>query len=182
MTNNPGDDNTPSAAGAAAQSSGSGGSSAEESFFFNIEKIYVKDLSIEVPGAPNIFLAEGIPDINVQLEVKRDDIVEEKNLYHVLLTVTVTATLKDKTVFLVELGQAGVFRIETPRKDELEPLLLIFAPNQLFPYAREAVSAAIARAGFPPVLLQPVNFEALYSERLKQQDQPAGMPGAQEAQ
>ena len=97
------------------------------------------------------------------------------------LTVTVTAKLAEKTVFLVEVGQAGIFRIKNVPEDNLQPLLSIACPNILFPYAREVVSDSITRAGFAPVLLQPVNFEALYAARA-QQEQAAATAGAETIQ
>jgi len=86
-----------------------------------------------------------------------------------VLTVTVTAKLEDKTVFLVEIGQAGIFRIVNVPDEQVEPLIAVACPNILFPYAREAVSDAVTRAGFAPIVLQPVNFEAMYMQRLQEQ-------------
>ena len=86
---------------------------------------------------------------------------------------TVTAKLGEKTVFLVEVGQAGIFRVKNVPQENLEPLLSIACPNILFPYAREVISDAVARAGFSPVILQPVNFEALYASRVQQEQEAA---------
>ena len=128
---------------------------------FSIEKLYVKDLSLEVPNAPQIFLDRETPQINVQLRTDGNGV--DDGIFDVTLTVTVTATLgEDKTVFLVEVQQAGIFQIRNIPEGELEPVLMIGCPNILFPYAREAVSDAVTRAGFQPVMLAPVNFEALY--------------------
>lgn len=138
---------------------------------FGIEKLYVKDLSVEVPNAPEIFLEQEQPHIEVQLNTNGRGI--EEGIFEVTLTVTVTAKLADKTVFLVEVGQSGIFRIMNVPEEQLEPLIAIACPNVLFPYAREAVSDAITRAGFQAVVLQPMNFEAMYMQR--QQDQ-AGAP------
>lgn len=138
---------------------------------FSIEKIYVKDLSLEVPNAPQIYLERETPQINVQLRTDGNAI--EEGLYEVTLTVTVAAKFgEDRSVFLVEVAQAGVFQIRNIPDGDLEPVMMIGCPNILFPYAREAVSDAITRAGFQPVLLAPVNFEALYQSR--QQQTPAG--------
>ncbi len=90
--------------------------------------------------------------------------------YEVALTVTVTAKIEEKTVFLVEVGQAGIFRIRNVPDESMEPLLSIACPNILFPYAREVVSDAVSRAGFAPVILQPVNFEGMYYARAQQQE------------
>jgi preprotein translocase subunit SecB len=130
---------------------------------FAIEKIYVKDLSLEIPNAPSIFLERDAPEINLQLGTKSQGIGEE--LYEVLLTVTVTAKIKDKIMFLVEAQQAGIFRIRHIPDEEIDPVLGIGCPNILFPYIREVVSDIVTRAGFPPVILNPVNFEALYNQK-----------------
>ena len=130
---------------------------------FAIEKIYVKDLSLEIPNAPNIFLERDTPEINLQLGTKSQGIGE--GLYEVLLTVTVTAKIKDKNMFLVEAQQAGIFRIRNIPDGEIDPVLGIGCPNILFPYLREVVSDVVTRAGFPPVILNPVNFEAIYQQK-----------------
>lgn len=134
---------------------------------FSIEKVYVKDLSLEVPNAPRIFLERETPQINVQLRTESNSV--DEGVFDVTLTVTVSANLgEDKTMFLVEVAQAGVFQIRNVPQDDLEPIMMIGCPNILFPYAREAVSDAITRAGFQPVVLAPVNFEALYQAQQQQ--------------
>ncbi len=137
---------------------------------FGIEKLYIKDLSVEVPNAPEIFLEQEAPQVTVQLNSTGRSVGE--GTFEVVLTVTVTAAIGEKTVFLVEVGQAGIFRILNVPEEQLEPLVSIACPNVLFPYAREAVSDAVTRAGFQPIVLQPVNFEAMYMQRLQEQ-QPA---------
>lgn len=134
---------------------------------FAVEKLYVKDYSIEVPNAPQIFLDREAPEIEVQLRSQARGV--DQGLFEVLLTVTVTSKVKDKVAFLVEVGQAGVFRVENVPEESVEPLLGIACPNILFPYAREAVSDATSRAGFQPVVLQPVNFEALFMSQKEAQ-------------
>lgn len=129
---------------------------------FNIEKIYVKDLSLEIPHAPKIFLERDTPEVNIQLHSKGDRI--DEGMYEVLLTITVTAKIKERTMFLIEVGQAGVFQIRHIPETELDPVLGIACPTILFPYLRESVSDIVTRAGFPPVILNPVNFEALYQQ------------------
>lgn len=141
---------------------------------FGIEKVYVKDFSLEVPNAPQIFLDRDAPEVNLQLNTQGDAIGD--GVFDVVLTVTVTAKIKDKTVFLVEVGQAGIFRIVNIPQEQMEPLIAVACPNILFPYAREAVSDAITRAGFQPIVLQPVNFEAMYVQRLEEQAAAAGQP------
>jgi preprotein translocase subunit SecB len=138
---------------------------------FGIEKLYVKDLSVEVPNAPEIFLEREAPQIGIQLNSGGRGVGE--GVFEVTLTVTVTAKVGDKTVFLVEVGQAGIFRIQNVPDDQMEPLIAVACPNILFPYAREAVSDAVSRAGFQPIVLQPVNFEGMYMQRLQEQ---AGAP------
>lgn len=134
---------------------------------FNIEKIYVKDLSLELPNAPMCFTEREPANIEVQLQTGSTAVGE--GLYESILTVTVTAKIAERTQFLVEASQAGIFQIRNVPQEELEPIVAIACPNVLFPYARETVSDAINRAGFPPVLLAPVNFEALYQQKLAQQ-------------
>ena len=134
---------------------------------FAIEKLYVKDISLEVPHAPEIFLASESPEIGIQLQTGVTALGDDA--FEVTLTTTVTAKLEeDKTVFLVEVGQAGIFRVRNVPEENMSPLLSIACPNILFPYAREVVSDIVSRAGFAPVVLQPVNFEALYAARLEQ--------------
>jgi len=138
---------------------------------FGIEKIYVKDLSLEIPHAPQVFLSGEQPQVDVQLHNEGGNIGE--GLYQVVLTVTVTAKAGDKTMFLVEVAQAGIFQVRNVPESDLEALLATACPNILFPYVREAVSDVIARAGFPPVYLAPVNFEAIYLQRLQEAQEQA---------
>ena len=139
---------------------------------FSIEKLYVKDLSLEVPGAPQVFLERETPQINVQLRTSGQAV--EDGVYEVTLTVTVSAKIgEDRNLFLVEVAQAGIFQIRNLPESDLEPVMMIGCPNILFPYAREAVSDAVTRAGFQPVLLSPVNFESLYQAQRQQAAQQA---------
>ncbi|MDY0072032.1 MAG: protein-export chaperone SecB [Thauera sp.] len=135
---------------------------------FSIEKLYVKDLSVEVPGAPQIFLERENPQVNVQLRTEGRNI--DEGIFEVTLTVTVSATIsEERNLFLVEVAQAGIFQIRNVPEADLEPVMMVGCPNILFPYAREAVSDAVTRAGFQPVLLSPVNFESLYQAQRQQQ-------------
>ena len=138
---------------------------------FSIEKVYVKDLSIELPNAPQCFLEREPAQIEVQVGSAGTAVGE--GTFEVVLRVTVTAKIGDKTQFLVEVSQAGIFVIQNVPESEIEPIVAIACPNILFPYARETVSDAVTRAGFPPVLLAPVNFEAVYRQR---QDAQQGAP------
>ena len=129
---------------------------------FNIEKIYVKDLSLEISDAPLVFLESEAPKVDMQMHI--DDKNIKESMHEVVLTVTITAKTKDKTLFLIEVQQAGVFQIINIEEAEMLPILNIVCPNVIFPYMRETISDIVTRAGFPPVILSPVNFEALYNE------------------
>jgi preprotein translocase subunit SecB len=130
---------------------------------FSIEKIYVKDISLEIPNAPQVFLEREAPSVDIQLHHNSNAV--EGDVYQTILTVTVTATAGGKTLFLVEASQAGIFMIRNIPPQDLEPVLGIACPNILFPYVRETVSDIVTRAGFPPVVLNPVNFEAIYASQ-----------------
>ena len=133
---------------------------------FAIEKLYVKDVSLEIPNAPQIFTDRTAPQVNVELAnvtQKLDD-----GVFEAAIKVTITAKIADKVAFLVEVTQAGIFAIRNVPEENLEMILAITCPNILFPYAREAVSDLVTRAGFAPVLLNPINFEALYMQQKQQ--------------
>ncbi|MBV8048168.1 MAG: protein-export chaperone SecB [Paludibacterium sp.] len=130
---------------------------------FSIDKIYVKDMSLEVPGAPQVFLMQAQPEIDMQLASESKQI--EDGYFDCCLTVTVTAKADDKVLFLAEVAQSGIFQIRNIPAEDLDPVLGVACPNILFPYARETVSSIVNRAGFPPVLLSPINFEALYMQQ-----------------
>ena len=144
---------------------------------FSIEKVYVKDLSLEIPNAPGIFLERDAPQVDIQLHHSSTGV--EDGIYETTLTVTVTAKLKDKTMFLVEVAQAGIFVARNIPAQELEQVLGIACPNILFPYVREVISDTVVRAGFPPVILSPVNFEAIYASQRQQAPAQAGDPPVQ---
>ena len=137
----------------------------------SIERIYVKDLSLENPGSPQSFQMTEAPQVEVGLRTRAEQIAPD--VYECVLTLTVTARAADKTVFLVEASQAGVFGIRGIAADHLQPVLAIHCPTVLFPYARETIADATMRAGFPPVHLAPINFEVLYQQQLAQGAQPA---------
>lgn len=147
--------------------------SAQPQPVFSIDKIYVKDLSVEVPNAPEVFLEQAQPQLEVQLATNGARIGSQ-DLYEVVVTLTVTAKAGDKTVFLVEAAQAGIFTISGVPADDMDPVLGIACPNILFPYARETVASTINRAGFPAVNLAPVNFEAIYAQRVQEQQAQGG--------
>ncbi|MGQ0443362.1 MAG: protein-export chaperone SecB [Methylophilaceae bacterium] len=138
---------------------------------FAIEKLYVKDASLEVPNAPQVFTERTAPQINVELGNNAQKL--DTGIFEVAIKVTVTAKIGENTAFLVEVVQAGVFAIRNIPDENLEMIVAVTCPNILFPYAREAVSDLVTRAGFAPVLLSPINFEALY---MQQKTQASGAP------
>src|SRR5689334_11313334 len=131
---------------------------------FGVEKLYLKDLSLELPNAPQVFFEREAPQVEVNMHNEATGL-SQPGYYEVVLTVTVTAKIQDKTVFLVEAAQAGIFQIRNVPQPELDAVLATLCPNTLLPYAREAVSSLVQRAGFPPVTLQHMNFEVLYHQR-----------------
>jgi preprotein translocase subunit SecB len=134
---------------------------------FSIQRIYIKDLSFESPETPKIFLnSEWRPEVNIELSIKHNKI--DDGIYDVILLVTATVKQESKVAVVVEVKQAGIFAIEGIEGEALEHLLASYCPNILFPYAREAISDAVTRGGFPQLLLAPVNFDALYEESKKQ--------------
>lgn len=134
---------------------------------FNIEKIYVRDMSVEVPNGAQAFLQRESPQIGIELQHRAGQL--DDGIFEAVVTVTVTAKIEDKVQYLVEVAQAGIFQIRNFPDEAMEGLLGIACPNILFPYAREAVSDMVTRAGFTPVLLNPVNFEALYMQQKQHQ-------------
>ncbi|WP_035384199.1 protein-export chaperone SecB [Ferriphaselus sp. R-1] len=144
----------------------------EQAPLFSIEKLYVKDLSLEVPHAPAIYLERVNPQIDLQLHSQAKQL--EEGAFEVTITVTVTASIpeqENKVMFLIEATQGGVFQIRNVPAENIDPLLAVMCPNMLYPYLREVVSDASVRAGFAPVLLNPVNFESLYLQQKEQQAQ-----------
>jgi len=133
---------------------------------FQIEKLYVKDLSLEIPHAPQVFVEQVQPQLEVQIQTGAAQFAE--GYYECTVTATVTAKAGERTLFLAEAVQAGIFSVRNVPARELDPLLGIGCPTILFPYLRESISDLVTRGGFPPVLLNPVSFEALYMQRLQQ--------------
>lgn len=140
---------------------------AEQQGKFAIHKIYVKDLSFETPNSPEVFQDEWQPSVNMDLSNGARELGAP--YYEVVLSVTVTVTSGDKTLYLAEVQQAGVFHIEGLDEESIHRLTATACPNILFPFAREVVSDLVIRGGFPQLLLAPVNFEALYLQQLQQQ-------------
>lgn len=133
---------------------------------FALQRVYVKDISLETPNSPHIFLEQWQPQMNLDLSIAAQDLGEDH--HEVTLTLTVTVKIGEKTAFLIEVNQAGVFIIKGTSNEQMSALINIACPNILFPYAREVVSDLVGRGSFPQVLLQPINFELLHAERVKQ--------------
>ncbi|MBL4585114.1 MAG: protein-export chaperone SecB [Pseudomonadales bacterium] len=137
---------------------------------FGIQKLYVKDVSFESPGSPEIFRQQWKPDI--QMEMNAANAKVDEHLFEIVLTITITAKIEEETAFLVEIQQAGIFEIQSDSDEEMKRAMGSFCPNILFPYAREAIDSLVTRGGFPPLMLAPVNFDALFVQA--QQEAEAG--------
>ncbi len=138
----------------------------EQAIIFNFDRIYLKDASFESPRAPEIFLdSEYHPKVDVELNISNQLLNESQNNYEVVLKATIKATIENETAFLVEVQQAGTFTIKGIKDEELERVLESACPNALFPFLREQVGQLISQGGFPIILLQPVNFDAMYEHK-----------------
>jgi preprotein translocase subunit SecB len=133
---------------------------------FQIQRIYLKDLSLEQPNSPQILLEQTQPQVEINLGLAAAPITE--GIYEVSVTATVTTKVGDKTLFLIEAKQAGIFEVRNIPEEQLQPIIGIACPQIVYPYLRAVVSDICTRAGFPPVLLAEVNFQAMY-EAQKQQ-------------
>jgi preprotein translocase subunit SecB len=142
---------------------------------FQIEKIYVKDLSLEIPNAPQAFMQQAQPQLEVRIDTAAAPFGD--GYYEATVSATVTAKAGERTLFLAEAVQAGIFQLRNVPPEDLNPLLGVACPTILFPYLRETISDLVIRGGFPPVLLAPVSFEAIYMQRLQAQQQGAGDGG-----
>ncbi len=136
---------------------------------FAIQKIYTMDISFETPNAPKVFTLKWEPALDLNLGTHVETL--ENSMYEVSLTITVTVKIADRTAYLVEVNQAGIFSIAGFAEQEMGPMLGSFCPNILFPYAREVVSDLVNKGGFPQLILAPVNFDALYMQHLQQSQQ-----------
>ena len=132
---------------------------------FSIQKIFVKDISFETPNSPQIFQRQWQPLVNMDLD--SSDQVLDKTFYEVVLSITVKVSFEEKTVYLVEVQQAGIFHIDKLPDEALNRILGTVCPNMLFPFAREVISDLVSKGGFPQLLLAPVNFDALYQQQLE---------------
>jgi len=137
----------------------------EQQPVFQIQRVYLKDLSLEQPNSPAIFLEQEAPSIEVSVDVGAESLAD--GVFESTVTITVTAKVKDKVAFLVEGKQAGIFEIRNVPTEQLDPLLGIGCPNIIYPYLRANIADAITRAGFPPVHLAEINFEVFYQQRLQ---------------
>ena len=133
---------------------------ADETPVFNIQRMYLKDLSLEQPNSPQILLEQGQPQVDINLQMGADQVAD--GVYEITVTATVTAKVKDKTMFLVEAKQAGIFEIRNLPDDQLQGVIGIVCPQMVYPYLRAIVSDVCTRAGFPPILLTEVNFQAMF--------------------
>ena len=139
----------------------------------SLQKLYVKDASFEAPGAPQVFQEQGQPEINLNMNQKVNKLSDEA--FEVVLTATVTCKVNEKTAYLVEVAQAGIFNMKGFDEQALHQTLGIYCPNVLFPYVRQEISNSVVAGGFQPLILQPVNFEQMYAQQMqKAQAEAAG--------
>jgi preprotein translocase subunit SecB len=136
-----------------------------------VQKIYIRDASFEAPGAPHIFQDPSQPRIELNLGQKVQQLAQD--VYEVVLTITVTCKAGEKTAYLVEVQQAGIFGLAGFDPQQLDMVIGTYCPHVIFPYARQAISSMIEQGGFPPFLLQPINFEQIYADQLKRRQQAA---------
>ena len=147
---------------------------------FTVEKIYIKDISFEAPGTPQVFNEEGQPQLQMNLNQRVQRLSE--GAFEVVLGVTLTCTIAEKTAYLAEVQQAGVFGLTGFDEATLDGMLGTHCPNALYPYARQTISDLIQSGGFPPFLLQPINFDALYAEGVRQRSEDAQNGGLANAE
>jgi preprotein translocase subunit SecB len=133
---------------------------------FQIQKLYAKDVSFELPNAPDIFKEPGQADVKMSLAQRVEELGD--GLHEVILTVTVTATMGEKTAYLAEVAQCGIFLIAGFQEQAMHAVVNTLCPSTLFPYARRSISDLVTEGGFPPLTLQPVNFEQLYAQRMQE--------------
>ncbi len=134
---------------------------------FVIQKIYMKDMSFEAPNSPEIFKNDWTPEANIDLNTATETL--DNDIYEVNLTVTVTAKSDQKTAFLVEVKQTGIFTVTGAADEQMAHILGSYCPSILFPYAREAIASLVFRGGFPELNMAPINFDALYAQSQTQQ-------------
>ncbi|HKM14624.1 MAG TPA: protein-export chaperone SecB [Marinospirillum sp.] len=136
---------------------------------FALQRLYLSDVSFEAPNSPEVFMVKEQPQVDVKLDTKNRQVSED--LYEVTVKITAQVTFGEKTAFLAEVEQSGAFQITGIEGDNLEHALGAFSPNILFPYAREAIDNLVVKGGFPPLMIAPVNFEAIFAERKQREAQ-----------
>ncbi len=136
---------------------------------FQIQRLYLKDISLEQPNAPGIFLTPGEPTVQIQIDIQYGHLND--GLYEVIVVGNVTTKVGEKVLFLVEAQQAGIFELKNIPMEQVEPMLAIACPSIIYPYLRSNIADLIGRAGFQPVHLAEINFHQLYEERMKSTDQ-----------
>jgi preprotein translocase subunit SecB len=136
---------------------------------FALQRIYVKDISFETPQGIDVFRQQWKPKVNLEMNTRQNRIDEQN--YEVVLTLSITATQEDKTAFIVEVQQGGIFFVAGVPEAQLRQVLATVCPSILVPYAREAIDALVVRGSFPPLMLAPVNFDALYVQAMRQQQE-----------
>ncbi|HET6828351.1 MAG TPA: protein-export chaperone SecB [Ramlibacter sp.] len=141
---------------------------------FQIQRCYLKEASLEQPNSPGILLEQEQPSVDIQLGVEAQQAAD--GVFEIAVTATVTTKIKDKTVFLVEAKQAGIFEIRNLPADQMQPILGIACPQIVYPYLRANVADIVTRAGFPPVHLAEINFQAMYEQQNAQVEQAANEP------
>ena len=140
---------------------------------FQIQRVYLKEASLEQPNSPAILLEQDQPSVDIQIGVEAAPISE--GMFEVSVTATVHTKVKDKTVFLVEAKQAGIFEVRNLPEDQMGPILGIACPQIVYPYLRGNVADLVQRGGFPPVHLTEINFQSLYEQRMAQQAEAPGV-------
>lgn len=148
----------------------------EQQAQFQLQKLYMKDVSFELPNAPQIFQDDGQVEIKMNLAQRVENLAE--GVHEVILTVTVTANLGEKTAYLAEVQQAGIFAISGLNEQATHAAINTLCPHTLFPYARRAITDLVADGGFPPLVLQPINFDQVYAQRMKEAQAQAQTNGA----
>jgi preprotein translocase subunit SecB len=133
---------------------------------FAIQRVYIKDMSFETSNTPQVFQQAWRP--NIELDINTSTTKLQDNVYTVMVRITATAKNEEKTVFVAEVQQVGIFSIQGFEQERLHHMLGSYCPNILFPFAREAISDMVVRASFPPLYLAPVNFDAVYEQQVKQ--------------
>ena len=149
---------------------------ADETPVFQIQRMYLKDLSLEQPNSPQILLEQAQPQVDINLGMAADTVAD--GIYEVSVTATVTTKVKDKVLFLVEAKQAGIFEIRHVPQEQMQGIISIVCPQMIYPYLRAIVSDVCTRAGFPPILLTEVNFQAMFEAQQQQQAAAQGGNGS----